>query len=138
MRSPSAREEARLEARALLVGEGGDLDGDGKALAAPRKRGHAGDGYEDSQHSVILAPVAHRIEVRAHEERGAPGRGGVVAADDAPGRVDAHRHAGRAHPFGDLARRGLVRGSKVRARVVRVRVAVAAEDANPVDELPAG
>jgi hypothetical protein len=65
-----AREEARLEARALLVRERGDLDRVGQPLAAPMQLGHACDRHQDPEDAVVLAAVAHRVEMRAEEKRG--------------------------------------------------------------------
>src|SRR5207237_4705952 len=89
----AAREEARVEARALLVGERGDLDRDAKALAAAVELRDARDRHQDAEHPVVLAAVAHGIEMRAEEQR-LRARDTFVAADDASHGIDTHLHAG--------------------------------------------
>jgi hypothetical protein len=88
----AAREEARLEARALLVRERRDLQRDRQALAALRQLGDARDRHEDAEHAVELAAVAHRVEVRAHEERLRAARSAFVPPDDVADAIDTQGH----------------------------------------------
>src|SRR5258708_13652213 len=80
----ATREEAGLEARALLVGEGGDLDRYREALLATGELADARDGHEDAEDAVVLAAVANRVEVRPEEQRLRPRRGPPVPPHAAP------------------------------------------------------
>ena len=104
MHHRAAGKEAGLEARALLVGERGDLDRDRQALVAAIELGHAGDAEQDAEVAVVFSAIADRIEVRADEERFRARGGALVAADHVADRVGAHRHPRLAHPCGDDAR----------------------------------
>src|SRR3546814_5669457 len=69
------------------------LDGMRQPHAAPVQFGDAGQWRDHAQHAVILAGIAHGIEMRtAHQYRGI-GRGTGIAADQVAGPVmlDLHR-----------------------------------------------
>ncbi len=86
----AARERDR-EAHALLVREADDLDGERQAPAARMQIGDAFDRRDDTEHPVVLAGIAHRVEMRAQHQAGSPRRLAFVASDDIADRVDARR-----------------------------------------------
>jgi len=106
-------------------------------LPARMELGHARDRHEDPEHAVVAPAVAHRIEVRAHEERARGRVPGFVAPDDAPHGIHADRHPGLAHPLRDHARGRLVRGREIGAGVVVRRVAVAREHRGLIEDAAA-
>ena len=104
-KSPAIRGRAEVRdpvAHALLVREGGDLDGKRKPLAALRESLDGGERDEHAERAVEAAGVGHGVEVGAEHER----RAGVatrrrVAADDVPRGVPARLHPGGLHPGRD-------------------------------------
>ena len=106
----AAAEVRDAEADALLVGEGEHLDGERQAQARCRQPLDAGDAGEHAERAVVAARVGHRVEVRAHEQRGGVRARTLVAADACAERVSPHRHACLAHPAGHALHRRLERG----------------------------
>ena len=56
------------------------------------------DRGDDAQHAVVLAGVAHGVEMRAQHQARRAGRLRLVAADAIADRIEPRRHAGVAHP----------------------------------------
>ena len=63
----AAAQAADAEARALLIGEGDDIDGERQPPLGPVQPLHAGHGDEHAERPVVGAGVAHRVEVRAQQ-----------------------------------------------------------------------
>lgn len=101
-----------MEPRALLVGEGDDLDREGELFAPRRERLDAGDGRDDAEHSVVLPGVPDGVEVRAEHERGGAGRLALVAPDDVADGIEPDGHARLAHPAHDQVARALEFGER--------------------------
>jgi hypothetical protein len=57
----AAAEQRRGEAHALLVGEGGDLDGEWQTKAATVEIANAGNRRDDPERSVPAAGIAHGV-----------------------------------------------------------------------------
>ncbi len=93
-----AAEQRRAEAHALLVAEPDDLDGERQAYPAGMERTHAFDRRDHAEHAVVLAGVAHRVEVRTEHEAREFGTLALVAARAVADGIHACRHAGVAHP----------------------------------------
>ena len=76
-----------------------DLDGERQPRALAIERRDAFDRRNDAEHAVVLAGVAHGVEMRAeHQARQHRRRVAFVAADAVADRIEARRHAGVAHP----------------------------------------
>ena len=73
----TAREPVSLlETHALLVAEGDHLDREGQRSPARVQRGHSLDRGDHAEIAVIVAGVAHGIDVRAEQQRRRPARPG--------------------------------------------------------------
>jgi len=64
----AASEAGALVTNALLIGEGGDFNGKGKADALPVQMLDARNSEEYAQCAVECAGVAHRVQMRAEQE----------------------------------------------------------------------
>ena len=71
---------------------------------------------DDAQHAVVLAGIAHRVEVRAEHEAGQAGPVALVAADDVADRIEARGHARLAHPAEHELARGVLLAGEEHAR----------------------
>ncbi len=100
-RHRAAAEQRRVEARAFLVGEADHLDREGEAPAARVERADAFDPGDHAEHAVVLAGVAHGVEMRAEHERWQARPLSLVTADAVPRGVEARVHARLAHPAED-------------------------------------
>ena len=82
-------EEGRLVALPFLLGEGDDLERERQAPAGPVQLAHADHRHEDAEAAVVLAAVAHGVEVRSGQQalRGSR-RGGAIDADDVADGID--------------------------------------------------
>ena len=58
------------EAHALFVAECDDFDREGQALSPLVQSGHRLDRRDHAEAAVVLAGIAHRVDVRAENERG--------------------------------------------------------------------
>ena len=54
---------------------------------------HRSNCHEDAEHAVVPARTAHRVQVRAHQQRRAARGGGLVMTTDVADVVAAHAHA---------------------------------------------
>ena len=61
--------ELAREAHALLVAEGDHLDREGQALAGGVQRRHGLDRGDHAEIAVVVAGVAHGVDVRAEQQR---------------------------------------------------------------------
>ena len=59
----AAAEQGRIEAHAFLVGEADDLHRERQARFARGEARHAFDGGDHAQHPIVLAGVAHRVQM---------------------------------------------------------------------------
>ena len=84
----AAAQQRRAEAHAFLVGEAHDLDRERQARAARVQRVDAIDRGHDAQHAVVLAGIAHGVEVRAQHQARRARRRAFVAADHVADRVE--------------------------------------------------
>src|SRR5690606_5103493 len=73
-----------------------------EALAASVQVGDAGDRRDHAQHAIVFAGIAHGIEMRAQHQDGRIRLAALVAANHVAGSIVMPRHAGLAHPAGDL------------------------------------
>jgi FAD/FMN-containing dehydrogenase len=87
-----------LETQALFVREGDDLNGKGQAFAALRKPFDGGDGDQDAQRAVVLAGIAHTVEVAAQEKCRSVFASPRVAAAQIANGVGPDDHACPLHP----------------------------------------
>ena len=59
------------------------------------------DAFEAEHHAqrpIISAAIAHRVDVRADQQRRRPGRLALVPTDQVADRIQSDRHPGRHHP----------------------------------------
>src|SRR5688500_3409887 len=106
----TAAEHGRAEAHAFLVAEAHHLDGKGQPLLFAIQQIDAFDGGDYAEHAVVLAGIAHRVEVRAEHEAGQSRPRALVAPARVADRVEPRLHAGLAHPAEhQLARRARLR-----------------------------
>jgi hypothetical protein len=103
------------EAHALLVAERDDFDRVRQKLAGFVQRRHRRDGGEHAQGAVVGATVAHRVDVRAEQQRRVVRFAPWVAADDVADRVDGGAHARLLHPGPDPVGRRDVRRGEIEA-----------------------
>ncbi len=94
----AASEQRRAEAHAFLVREAQDLERERKARAALVQRMDTIDRGHHAQHAVVLAGIAHGVEVRAQHQARRAGSVAFIAADHVADRVEPGAHAGLAHP----------------------------------------
>ncbi len=109
-KSPVSAPEPRkvaLVALAFLLGKADHLEAERQAPAGAVQLAHAGHRHEDAQPAVVLAAVAHGVEVRAGQQ--APG--GLVRAV-----IDARR---RCPPRPPVPRRSRIRRASSAAAVRR-------------------
>ncbi len=97
-RHGATAEKCRTKAHALLVAKSDDFDRKGRARGRGVQRAHAFDRGDHTQHAVVLARVAHRIQMRPqHQARKARALAFVAAHAVAYG-VEPCVHPGFAHP----------------------------------------
>ena len=92
-------EQRGAEARALLVAEADQLQGEGE-LDVVQPLGH-GDRHDDPEHPVVGAGVRHGVEVGAEQQRGQPRLAPLAPAAHVAGGVDPGAQPGVGHPAGD-------------------------------------
>ena len=92
-------EQGGAEARALLVAEADQLQGEGE-LDVVQPLGD-GDRHDDPEHPVVGAGVGDGVEVRAQQQRGQPRLATLASAAHVAGGVDPGAQAGVGHPAGD-------------------------------------
>ena len=97
-RDSAAAEQRGPEAHAFLVGEADHLERERQAPAGVLQRVHAFHRRNDAEHAVVLACVAHGIEVRAEHQAGKPRLKALVAPDHVADGVQPRAHARFAHP----------------------------------------
>ena len=112
-------EQGGAEARALLVAEADQLQGEG-GLDVVQPLGH-GDRHDDPQHPVVGAGVGDGVEVGAEEQRGQSGFAALASAAHVAGGVDPGAQTGVGHPAGDhLVGLGVLAGQVGALEVDRV------------------
>ena len=101
-------------ALAFFFGKGHDLNAVVQAPALAGEFAHTGHGHQDAQTPVVLAPIAHRVVMRAGEQALGLGRCPVIDAHHIAHRVgvDLVKAAGL-HAQGEGLGAGLVRGGEV-------------------------
>ena len=87
----AAAEQRGAETHAFLVGESHDLDRERQPRPARVEGVNAIDGRDHAQHAVVLAGVAHGVEVRTQHEAGRARRTAFVATDDIADRIESRR-----------------------------------------------
>ena len=111
-----AADERDAEAHAFLVAEADDFEGIRKLSLARNEILDARGRRQHAEEAVVLAGIAHAVDMRARHHDWRIGSIGGVASDDVAERVEARRHAGVAHQADQVFAGGLVLGAQVRAR----------------------
>ena len=93
--------ELAREAHAFLVAERDHLDRERQTLAGAVQRRHGLDRGDHAEIAVVVPGVAHRVDVRAQQQRRQSRTVALVAADHVGGGVELDRHPGLLHPAAD-------------------------------------
>jgi hypothetical protein len=94
-RDGAAAEQRRSKAHALLIAKADYLDGERQSRAGRVERSDAFDRAQHAEHAVVLAGVAHGVEVRPQHEARQPRPRAFVAANAIAHGVDVRGHPGR-------------------------------------------
>ena len=106
----TAAEVRGAEPHPLLISERDHLDAKRQPVADVVQRLHRRDRHEDAEHAVVPAGAAHGVQVRAHQQRRAARRRGLVAATHVADVVTGRVHARLEDPASDQVLRRLHRG----------------------------
>ena len=90
-------QRAAADQAPLLVGEHDHLERMACRHAVLVQNLRTLDGADDADVPVVGSSVRHRVDVRSEQDRRQPGDRPFAAADDVPGRIDAHRQARLTH-----------------------------------------
>ena len=104
----AAAQQRGIKAHSFLIGEADHLDGEGQVSTDLMQRFHARDRRDNAKHAIVLAGVAHGIEVRTGQYCRQAGPKTLIATNDIADGIEPGLHARLFHPAFDQLAGGLM------------------------------